>query len=59
MRGYQDYLARTAGMAQKQLDVLLPKGKEGGTMKAMVLDKISSVEEKPLKLVELPLPHRA
>jgi propanol-preferring alcohol dehydrogenase len=43
-------------MTQKQLDVLLPKGTEGGTMKAMVLENVSSVEEKPLKLVELPQP---
>ena len=56
MREYRSYLARTAGMTQRQLDVLLPKGKEGGTMKAMVLNKTSSVEEKPLKLVELPQP---
>jgi propanol-preferring alcohol dehydrogenase len=43
-------------MTQKQLNVLLPEGREGGTMKAMVLEKISLVEEKPLKLVELPQP---
>jgi propanol-preferring alcohol dehydrogenase len=35
---------------------LLPKGKESGTVKAMVLNKISSVEEKPLRLMELPQP---
>ncbi len=43
-------------MAQRQLDVLLPERKEGGKMKAMVLEKISSVEERPLKLVDLPEP---
>jgi propanol-preferring alcohol dehydrogenase len=56
MREYRDYLARTAGMTQRQLDVLLPEGKEGGKMKAMMLNKISPIEEKPLKLVELPQP---
>jgi len=56
MRQYRDYLSRTAGMTQRQLDVLLPRVKKGGTMKAMVLEKISSVEEKPLKLVDLPVP---
>jgi propanol-preferring alcohol dehydrogenase len=33
-----------------------PRDNEGGTMKAMVLESISSVEEKPLKLVNLPEP---
>lgn len=33
-----------------------PKGKKDGRMKAMVLEKVSSVEEKPLKLVDLPDP---
>jgi propanol-preferring alcohol dehydrogenase len=56
MRQYRDYLARTAGMRQRQSEVLLPKRNEGGTMKAMVLEKISPVETKPLKLVELPRP---
>ena len=56
MREYRDYLARTAGITQRQLDVLLSKGKEGGTMEAMVLEKTSLVEEKPLRLVELPRP---
>ncbi len=56
MRQYRDYLARTAGMTQRQLDVLSPKGKEGRRMKAMVLEKISPVEEKPLRLVDLPQP---
>jgi len=56
VREYRDYLAHTANITQKQLDVLLTKGKEGGTMKAMVLEKISSVEEKPLKLMELAQP---
>jgi propanol-preferring alcohol dehydrogenase len=35
---------------------LLPKEHEAGTIKAMVLERISSVEEKPLKLVNLPKP---
>jgi propanol-preferring alcohol dehydrogenase len=35
---------------------LPPKGKKDGRMKAMVLEKVSSVEEKPLKLVDLPDP---
>jgi propanol-preferring alcohol dehydrogenase len=35
---------------------LLPKGKDDETMKAMVLEKISSVEERPLRLVDLPQP---
>jgi len=30
--------------------------KEGETMKAMVLEEISQVEERPLKLVDLPEP---
>jgi propanol-preferring alcohol dehydrogenase len=56
MREYRSYLARTAGMTQKQQNIKLPKGEKGGTMKAMVVEKISLVEEKPLKLVELPRP---
>jgi len=56
MREYRSYLARIAGMTQRQQNIKLPKGKEGGKMKAMVLEKISSVEERPLKLVELPQP---
>jgi alcohol dehydrogenase, propanol-preferring len=56
MKEYRDYLARTAGMTQRQQNTKLPKRKEGGIMKAMVLEGISSVEEKPLKLVELPRP---
>jgi len=56
MREYRDCLARTAGMTQRQLHALLPKENEGGTMRAMVLEKISSVEGKPLKLVNLPKP---
>jgi alcohol dehydrogenase, propanol-preferring len=56
MREYRDYLARTTKMAQKQVDVLLPSIRRGGTMKAMVLERISPVEGKPLKLVELPKP---
>ncbi len=50
------YLARTAGITQRQLHALLPKENEGGTMRAMVMERISSVEEKPLKLVNLPRP---
>jgi propanol-preferring alcohol dehydrogenase len=47
-------------MTQKQQNIKLPKGEKGGTMKAMVVEKISPVEEKPLKLVELtrPVPGR-
>ena len=56
MREYRSYLAHTAGMTQKQQNINLPKGKEGGTMKAMALERISPVEGKPLKLVELPRP---
>jgi propanol-preferring alcohol dehydrogenase len=43
-------------MTQRQLHGLLRKENEDGTMKAMVLERISSVEEKPLKLVNLPRP---
>jgi propanol-preferring alcohol dehydrogenase len=56
MREYRSYLGRTARMTQKQLDALPPERNEGKTMKAMVLDRIAPVEEKPLKLVELPRP---
>jgi len=56
MKQYRDYLARTAGMPKKQLDLLPPKRNVGGTMKAMVLDKVSLVAEKPLRLVDLPQP---
>jgi propanol-preferring alcohol dehydrogenase len=35
---------------------LIPSGKKGKKMKAMVLEKISTVEGKPLKLVDLPEP---
>jgi propanol-preferring alcohol dehydrogenase len=56
MRAYRDYLERTAGMTQRQLHALLPKENEGETMKAMVLERVSTVEEKPLKLVNLPKP---
>jgi propanol-preferring alcohol dehydrogenase len=35
---------------------LIPNGKKGKKMKAMVLEKISTVEGKPLKLVDLPEP---
>jgi propanol-preferring alcohol dehydrogenase len=56
MTQYRDYLARTAGMTQRQVHALLPKGSEGGTMRAMVLERISSVGEKPLKLANLPRP---
>ncbi|MDH4291907.1 MAG: alcohol dehydrogenase catalytic domain-containing protein, partial [Dehalococcoidia bacterium] len=43
-------------MTQRQLYALLPKENEGGTMRAMVLERISLVEEKPLKLANLPKP---
>ena len=33
-----------------------PRHNEGTTMKAMVLERVSSVEERPLKLVDLPKP---
>jgi propanol-preferring alcohol dehydrogenase len=56
MREYRDYLARTAGMTQNQQNIRPSEGEGGGTMKAMVLDRISSVEEKPLRLVTLPQP---
>jgi propanol-preferring alcohol dehydrogenase len=56
MKQYRQYLGRTAGMAERQHDALLPQRKEDGKMKAMVLEKISPVEEKPLRLVELPKP---
>lgn len=56
MRAYGHYLERAAGMTQKQLHDLLPRENEGGTMKAMVLGRISMVEEKPLRLVNLPRP---
>jgi propanol-preferring alcohol dehydrogenase len=56
MRQYRDYLGRSAGMTQRRSDVLLPRGKKDGTMKAMVLNRISSVEEKPLQLMDLPRP---
>jgi propanol-preferring alcohol dehydrogenase len=56
MRQYRDYSAPTAGITQRQLHALLPKENKGGTMKAMVLERISSVEGKPLKLVDLPKP---
>jgi propanol-preferring alcohol dehydrogenase len=56
MRMYGDYLGRTALVTQKGLHGLPPKENEGGTMKAMVLERISSVEQKPLKLVNLPKP---
>jgi propanol-preferring alcohol dehydrogenase len=56
MRGYREYLERSGAMTQRQLHALLPTKSEGGTMRAMVLEKISSVEEKPLKMMELPQP---
>lgn len=56
MRQHRDYLARASSMIQRRLDVLPPKRNTGGTMKAMVLEQVSRVEEKPLKLVELPPP---
>jgi propanol-preferring alcohol dehydrogenase len=56
VRAYRGYLERTAGMAQRQLHALLPEENESATMKAMVLERVSLVEEKPLKLVSLPRP---
>ncbi len=56
MRQWRSYLGRTTRMTQKQLDVLLPNRNGRETMKAMVLEKISLVEEKPLRLVNLPVP---
>jgi len=56
MRMYRDYVGRTALVTQKPLQALPSKENEGGTMKAMVLERVSSVEEKPLKLVNLPKP---
>jgi len=56
MRQYRDYLARSAGMTRRQSEVLLPEGKRIGTMKAMVLKGVSSVEEKPLRLMDLARP---
>jgi propanol-preferring alcohol dehydrogenase len=56
MREYRSYLARTARMTQKQLDALPPERGERKRMKAVVLDRISPMNEKPLKLVELPQP---
>jgi propanol-preferring alcohol dehydrogenase len=43
-------------MTQRQPDVVVPNRKKGGTMKAIVLEKVSVVEEKPLKLAEVPVP---
>jgi propanol-preferring alcohol dehydrogenase len=56
MREYRSYLGRTARVTQKQLDALPPQPSESGTMKAMVLDRISAVEDKPLRLAQLPVP---
>ena len=56
MRGYRDYVGRTAGITQRQLHALLPEKNEDETMKAMVLEKISLVEERPLKLWDVPKP---
>jgi len=56
MRMYRDYLGRTALVTQKRLQALPAKENEGGTMKAMVLERISPVEKKALKLVNLPKP---
>lgn len=60
MREYQNYLGRTARMTQKQLDALPPERSQGGTMKAMVLERISAVEGRPLRLTDLarPVPKR-
>ena len=56
MREYRSYLGRTARMTQEQLDALSPERNEGKAMKAMVVDGIGPVEEKPLKLMEVPRP---
>ena len=56
MRQHRDYVGRAAGMTQRQLHPLLSEENEGGTMRAMVLERIAAVEEKPLKLVNLPKP---
>ena len=56
MRMNRDYLGRAAPLTQKRLQALPSKENEGGTMKAMVLERISSVGQKPLKLVNLPKP---
>jgi propanol-preferring alcohol dehydrogenase len=56
MRMHRDYVGRTALVTQKRLQALPSKENEGGTMKAMVLEGISSVEERPLNLVNLPKP---
>jgi propanol-preferring alcohol dehydrogenase len=60
MREYRSYLGRTTRMTQKQLDALPPEQNERRTMKAMVLDRVSAVEGKPLKLMHLrqPVPKR-
>jgi len=56
VRAYRDYLERAGGITQRRLHALLPKENEGGTMKAMVLERISLIDEKPLRLVDLPKP---
>ncbi len=56
MSGYQDYLTRAAGITRTRSAALVRGEKTGAKMKAMVLNKISLVEDKPLKLVDLPLP---
>jgi propanol-preferring alcohol dehydrogenase len=43
-------------MTQEQLDALSPERNKGKAMKAMVVDGIGPVEEKPLKLMEVPRP---
>jgi alcohol dehydrogenase, propanol-preferring len=53
---YRSYLARTASITERQLDVLPPELREAGRMKAMVLNKISPVEQRPLELVDWPVP---
>ena len=60
MREYRSYLGRTGRMTQKQLDASPPEAGEGKMMKAMVLNGISRIEKKPLKLMELayPVPRR-
>ena len=56
MKEYSRYLERAAGITQRQQEALPLKHRERKTMKAMVLENVSPIENKPLKLVELPQP---
>jgi propanol-preferring alcohol dehydrogenase len=56
MREYRGYLGRTARMTQKQVDALPPERSEGRAMKAMVLNGVCAVEDRPLRLMNLPRP---